>query len=65
MRDHLQNGVTDVNVVGVEMGNECYLNWGTDLMGFDTFGDYWNFINGSNSALTTTERNFYFWRPSD
>jgi hypothetical protein len=60
MRDHLQNGVTDVNVVGVEMGNECYLNWGTDLMGFDTFGDYWNFINGSNSALTTTERNFIF-----
>lgn len=60
MRDHTKNGVTDVNVVGVEIGNECYLNWGADLMGFDVFGDYWNYINGGNSALTADERNYIF-----
>lgn len=40
------NGVTSVHVVGVEMGNECHLNWATDLMGFYAFDDYWNLING-------------------
>ena len=35
-----------MHVVGVEMGNECHLNWATDLMGFYAFDDYWNLING-------------------
>lgn len=41
------NGVTTVHVAGVEMGNECNLKWGTDIMGFYAFDDYWNLINGT------------------
>ncbi|HNI54843.1 MAG TPA: T9SS type A sorting domain-containing protein, partial [Chitinophagales bacterium] len=44
------NGVTAVNVVGVEMGNECNLNWGTDIMGWKGFNDYWYLINGKGQA---------------
>jgi len=44
------NGVTSVNVVGVEMGNECNLGWGTDIMGFHDFDDYWYLINGKGEA---------------
>lgn len=44
------NGVTAVNVVGVEMGNECNLGWGTDIMGWYGFNDYWYLINGKGQA---------------
>ena len=46
LRDATLNGVTHVNVVGVEMGNECGLNWGRELMGWNKFDDYWKYING-------------------
>jgi len=38
-----------VNVVGVEIGNEGYFDWSTDMMGFNTFNNYWNFINGDDA----------------
>lgn len=38
----------NVNVVGVEMGNECYASFFCDVMGFFSFGNYWSFINGTN-----------------
>ena len=44
LRDH------SVNVVGVEMGNECNLQWGEDIMGYHIFDDYWKFINGYGVA---------------
>lgn len=44
------NGVTAVNIVGVEMGNECNLGWGTDIMGWHGFNDYWYLINGKGQA---------------
>jgi len=50
LRSEVLNGVTNVNVVGVEMGNECNLLWGKDLMGWDVFDDYWKFINGYTLA---------------
>ncbi len=40
------NGVTSINIAGVEMGNECNLKWAQDIMGFNEFDDYWYFING-------------------
>lgn len=50
LRDGEINGVTDVNVVGVEMGNECNLTWAKEIMGFQEFDDYWQFINGYQLA---------------
>lgn len=50
LRSSALNGVTNVNVVGVEMGNECNLQWGKELMGWDRFDDYWKFINGYTLA---------------
>lgn len=44
----------DVNVVGVELGNEVYYKWGEAMMGFNTFANYWNFIRGGNSNSTWT-----------
>ena len=46
LQNETANGVTDVNVVGVEMGNECNLTWAKDIMGYQEFDDYWQFING-------------------
>lgn len=37
-----------VNVVGIEMGNECYLEFFCDVLHFYSFEDYWQFINGTN-----------------
>ena len=60
LRHHELNGVTDVKIVGVEMGNETYFGWAIDMMGFGQmgyvdfdygvggFGDYYNYINGLN-----------------
>jgi hypothetical protein len=42
LRDH------DVNVVGVEMGNETYTKFFCDAMEFHGFEDYYAFINDSN-----------------
>lgn len=38
----------DVNVIGVEMGNETYADFFCDAMEFHTFNNYWDFINGTN-----------------
>lgn len=38
----------NVNVVGVEMGNETYTNFFCDAMEFHDFNDYYTFINGTN-----------------
>jgi len=46
LQKETNNGVTDINVVGVEMGNECNLKWAKDIMGYQEFDDYWQFING-------------------
>ena len=40
--------VHNVNVVGVEMGNETYADFFCDAMEFHNFENYWSFINGSN-----------------
>jgi len=44
------NGVTNINIAGVEMGNECNLKWAQDIMGFNEFDDYWYFINGMGES---------------
>ena len=57
--DYLRNNaIHNLNVAGVEMGNETYFGWSMDMMGFETFDDYYNYIDGNNPALTWTE-NFY------
>ncbi|MFZ1824281.1 MAG: T9SS type A sorting domain-containing protein [Chitinophagales bacterium] len=43
--DYLRSN--DVNVVGVEMGNETYSGYFCDAMEFDEFDDYYAFINGT------------------
>lgn len=52
MRDGAINGVTDVNVVGVEIGNECYFKWLNDLMYIYGFNEYWDYINGATVSLS-------------
>ncbi|MFZ1635369.1 MAG: hypothetical protein WAT43_15895, partial [Chitinophagales bacterium] len=51
-KDEGGNGKTSVHIAGVEMGNECNLKWGTDIMGFYAFDDYWNLINGTGKDDT-------------
>ena len=65
MRDSALNGITDVNVVGVEMGNEMYFERFDHFMGFKTFGNYWSYINGGNTSTFYTD-NFkdYVWSDS-
>ncbi|MBP8753994.1 MAG: hypothetical protein WAU21_06920 [Chitinophagales bacterium] len=36
----------DINLVGVELGNESYNNLGQLTMGFTDFDHYWKYING-------------------
>ncbi len=52
MRDDALNDVTSVNVVGVEMGNECYFKWLNELMYISDFTEYWNYINGLEVTLS-------------
>ncbi len=40
----------DINVVGVELGNEVADNFGTYIMGFTDFAHYWYYINGYDYA---------------
>ena len=55
--DYLRNVITNsenysVNVVGVEMGNEVAGKFHQDVMKFDEFEDYWNYLDG---ALVTSQ----------
>jgi len=50
------NGITSVNVTGVEMGNEVFYGWGIDMMGFETFADYWNYIDGNDPDADWTSK---------
>lgn len=50
LRDPLKNGITSVNVVGVELGNEMYFDWSKYLLGINYFSNYWSYINGGNVA---------------
>ena len=56
------NHVTDINVVGVELGNEMYFDWAVLMMGFNTFNNYWDYINGAdpNSGWTTSFYDYIF-----
>lgn len=38
----------NVNVVGVELGNEVYFKFGRKAMGFVTFDHYWDYITGGD-----------------
>ncbi|MBK9457831.1 MAG: hypothetical protein IPO24_20790 [Bacteroidetes bacterium] len=40
------NPVHNVNVVGVEMGNETANKFHKQIMQFGEFDDYWNYIDG-------------------
>lgn len=53
-----------VNVVGVELGNEVYFDWSTDMLGINNFSNYWNFIRGNDPNATWTT-NFYEYVFSD
>ena len=41
-----------LNVVGVEIGNECYFKWLSELMYIYGFDEYWDYINGANVTLS-------------
>lgn len=42
----------DIIVTGVEMGNECYSQYYCKSMGFTSFNNYYNYINGGTTAVT-------------
>lgn len=42
----------DIVVSGVEMGNECYAQYYCKSMGFSSFNNYYNYINGGTTAVT-------------
>ncbi len=50
----------DIDVEGVEIGNEVYFGWAKDMLGIRDFGNvtafihYWDYINGSNYTFGTT-----------
>ena len=59
----------DINVVGVEMGNEVYYGWGIDMMGWsegdDGFNDYYRYINGDDAnglALDEYSVDYQDWK---
>lgn len=43
------NPIHDLTVAYVEMGNEPYFDYTRLMMGWHTFEDYWQFINGINN----------------
>ena len=51
----------DHNIVvsGVEMGNECYASYYCKSMGFSSFNNYYNYINGGTTAVTDDLFQFY------
>lgn len=61
------NSIHNVNVVGVEFGNEVGLQWGADMMGWECFGEYYSFLKGEagpwDSILSVTmmaDHNFFY-----
>ena len=58
LRNESLNHQLDVNVVGVELGNECYNNFFEFTMGFKLYDDYtafehyWAYINGADDYNT-------------
>ncbi|MFN0275406.1 MAG: hypothetical protein ACKVPJ_06665, partial [Chitinophagales bacterium] len=48
----LDNDMYDLNVRGIELGNEVYFDWAAEMMGFTDHGPvnafihYWDYING-------------------
>jgi len=45
--EYLQNNeIHNIEVYGVEMGNECYSEFFVQSMGFNAFEKYWEYING-------------------
>lgn len=62
LRDPLQNGITSVNVVGVELGNEMYFEWSKYLLGIAFFSNYWSYLNGGSvSTPYMTSVSDYAW----
>ncbi len=54
--DYLQsNPVHNINVVGVEMGNETPNKFHKVIMKFDEFEDYWNYLDGATVAGQDTK----------
>lgn len=50
LRDSTINHIYPVTVVGVEMGNEPYFDYTRLIMGWESFEDYWDYLNGVNSV---------------
>ncbi|MBK8489286.1 MAG: hypothetical protein IPL48_16070 [Bacteroidetes bacterium] len=52
------NSIHNVNVVGVEFGNEVGAKWSVSMMGWDCFNEYYSFLKGESGAwdsvLSTT-----------
>lgn len=49
LENQSENAVANLNVVGVEIGNENYYKSSTDMLGMKSFIDYWTYINGGES----------------
>lgn len=58
------NPIHDCNVVGVEMGNEPYFDYSSLMMNWDSFEDYWSYINGTNFTGPDTSKYKYVWGDS-
>ncbi len=43
------NSIHNVNVAGVEIGNEVYFNFYNQTLNFTDFFDYWDYIHGYNA----------------
>jgi len=50
LRDSTINHIYPVTVVGVEMGNEPYFDYARLIMGWESFEDYWDYLNGVNGV---------------
>ncbi len=46
------NNVIDVNVVGVEIGNENYFKSSKQMLGMSYFSNYWSYVKGGASDAT-------------
>ena len=50
LRDSTINHIYPLSVVGVEMGNEPYFDYARLIMGWESFEDYWDYLNGVNGV---------------
>lgn len=70
LRDSTINHIYPVSVAGVEMGNEPYFDYSKLMMHWNSFDDYWSYINGTNFMGADTAKYKYVlgdsvWRNHD